>query len=375
VSPSRPADNFIDSKCVGDRICETIGDAVLKAVVLEAIVDSLRKNQLYIEPSKVRQLVSALSTSDALVHALNYRALWVEKLPEVFPRSLDIQKRNADAIEVALGRCFLSKGMSATRKLVGELFKDVFAATDTLGCSGKAVEQGAAPSDGSRLKEVSRIIFGVLGQSGAKGFLGCLQNLSARELARDSRSTFSLPSLYADAAEWLITYYHSPDTQSRFSGFIKQCAEARDHYAPVVGRAVFELCAKLHFIESSHRHDSDDSKVTCQDMHQLWVRLTGFKELGLQQLIPEALQHDSDCLRLQRDPKLNARLLDILFYDLFRADLLHVGVDLMRNYPGFDRVFCEVLTPQEAFASRGRPSLVTIGELFPKSGPWSLQLR
>ena len=106
---------------------------------------------------------------------------------------------------------------------------------------------------------------------------------------------------------------------------------------------------------------SDDSNVQrSKDVSRII-----FCVLGLQQLLPEALQNDSDCLRLQSDPKLNARLLDILFYDLFRADLLHVGVDLTRNYPGFDRVFCEVLTPQEAFARRDRPSLVTIGELFP----------
>lgn len=104
TSHSRPAGDFIASHGVGDRICETIGDAVLKAVVMEAVVESLRKNRLHIEPPKVRQLVNSLSTGDALIGALNYRALWIEELPAAFPRQVDNQKRNADAIEVALGR-------------------------------------------------------------------------------------------------------------------------------------------------------------------------------------------------------------------------------------------------------------------------------
>jgi hypothetical protein len=68
-----------------------------------------------------------------------------------------------------------------------------------------------------------------------------------------------------------------------------------------------ELCATLHFIESSHCHDSENSKVTCHDMHQLWVRLAGLKELGLQQFVPGALEQDRDCLLLQRNRKLNAQ--------------------------------------------------------------------
>lgn len=224
--------------------------------------------------------------------------------------------------------------------------------------------QDAGALTGERFKEVSRIIFGVLGPRHAKEFLACLQTHADKGLAGDGANSVPLPNLYADVVDWLITFYHSSDTQIRFASFIKQGAESRDHYAPVVGRAVFELCAKLHFIESSHRHDSENSKVTCHDMHQLWVRLTGLKELGLQQFVPAALEQDRDCLLLQRNRKLNAQLLDILFYDLFRADLLHIGVDLKRNYRGFDRVFCEVLTPQEIFTNQGAKGLATLGEFF-----------
>lgn len=365
ANSSRLTDKFVDSQRVDDRICETIGDAVLKAVLLEAVVDSLRKNRLHIEPSKVRQLVSALSTGDALVRALNYRALWAEDLPAAFPRNLDVQKRNADAIEVALGRCFLNQGMRATRTLVEELFKDVFAVSDVVWRKEVFLGPSSGDLNVQRSKDVSRIIFCVLGQRDAKEFLKCLQTSAETGLTGDPDSAVRLPALYSDVADWLLNFYHSSETQSRFASFIRQSTATRDSYAPVVGRAAFELCAKLHFIQRSHRHDSDSSKVTCQDMHQLWVHSTGLKELGLHQLLPAAVEDKNDSLRLQGNTALNVRLRDILFYDFLRADLLHVGVDLMKNYRGFDRVFCEVLIPQEVFASGDRRGLATIGELFP----------
>jgi hypothetical protein len=361
--PEWEAERLIPKK---GNIRETIGDAVLRAVVLKSLADILRKHDVQVGSAGIKRLAMPLLSNPALVRALNYHAANSKELPTSFPSDVDAaQKCNGDAIELVVGIRFVEEGLDSASRLISMLLAPALEAASKLCVERRLSQSSAGEHSVERLKEIERMLRPIVGENGTADFLACLhpQNQPPQNLREEGAIT--PPGVYRNAMSWLKASYETPGTSHLFTKLVAEASAPKDSYSRAIGEAAFQLCLKLFYVQSVPNYQAEDGPLTCHESHRLWEQVTQWKDIGLREFLPLIPLDEIEPSKFSVGQTGNREMLWALFGDLFRTGLLQVGVQLFARQRKFDEAFFKQLTPQHRYAPQPGRGLIRVGDAFP----------